>query len=223
MKCNKCGSQIPSDAKFCFNCGNKIELNVEAKNEENGLVKEIYDKYLETFINLADNPKKQKTRDKYMEYISESAYKLINSFYKDYFDELINREEFKKSFEELKVSSYIALRSWVFLQLLSGFQLNISRKIVEKTKMKLPVNIDLAVLTRKVDEKFYVLKFSEYFDEVDQMLIIQDATGALNEVKKRVDELEKMSLKFVNEYQGKLSWATIYGYLIANMQDKLNG
>ena len=36
MKCNKCGSQIPEDAKFCTNCGAPIEdIQPEVELEDN--------------------------------------------------------------------------------------------------------------------------------------------------------------------------------------------
>ncbi len=221
MKCPKCDHNLPNDAKFCFSCGAKIEAELAPLSSvPQTIANKIYEKYIEVFFNSEDDPKKKKKRDEYMNSISDSAYKLMNGFYKDFFDELINRPEFSKEFNELKVETYKSLRLWIYLQVLSGFQLRIARKIIEGKKITKPLEIDFLTLSRKVEEKFYVIKVLEYFDDCDRQLIMQDSTNALSQVKTRIQEIEKMSLRFINELNTKLVWATIYGLLISQFQDK---
>ena len=62
MKCNKCGAEIEEGAKFCGNCGNKIESQVEMVVEQQVIepTNVITEESPETISQLKEEPKKKK-------------------------------------------------------------------------------------------------------------------------------------------------------------------
>ena len=52
MFCIKCGTQLPDNAAFCFECGSKVEETPEIKSE---LVQEPVERY---GIDVAQSPKR---------------------------------------------------------------------------------------------------------------------------------------------------------------------
>ena len=53
--CTQCGYKLPSAAKFCMNCGEKLGYYQEQKSDQNIEDKDILYKLLDSYIGTANN------------------------------------------------------------------------------------------------------------------------------------------------------------------------
>lgn len=178
----------------------------------------IYNRYLEVFHNTAN----ASVKETYNGYISDTATDIINEFHTRYLENLLENEENTKETEKLHYLLYRHLREWVRWQMVSGMQLVIIRREIEKEPMGKIGDGPKQELIDYVTARFWDTTLEDALDKLNQQLVRRDTDQAVEAIKRTVPGIDLVSVGFLKRYSLRLLWSTMYGVILASWTSKKN-
>ena len=189
---------------------------VSARIEEKCTV--IYNRYLEVFHNAAN----ASLKETYNGYISDTATEIINEFHPRYLESFLEDKENINDTEKLRYQLYRQMREWVRLQMVSGMQLAIIRREVEKETLGKITDGPKQELIEYASARFWNTSLEDALDKLNQQLVKRDTDQAIEAMKRIVPGIDEISVGYLKRFSSRLLWSTVYGVILAGWTSKKN-
>ena len=167
---------------------------VSARIEETCTV--IYNRYLEVF-HAATNANLKET---YNGYISDTATEIINEFHTRYLESFLENEENTKDTEKLRYPLFRHMRDWVRMQMVSGMQLVIIRREVEKETLCKIADGLKQELIEYASARFWNTTLEDALDKLNQQLVKRETDQAIEAIKRGVLGSDEISVGFLKRF-----------------------
>lgn len=178
----------------------------------------IYNRYLEVFHTAAN----ANLKETYNDSISDTANEIINEFHTRYLESFLEDKENTKDTEKLRYQLYRHMREWVRMQMVSGMQLIMIRREIEKEPVGKIGDGPKQEVIDYVSARFWNTTLEDALDSLNQQLVKRDTDQAIEAIKRGVPGIDEISVGFLKRYSSRLMWATTYGVILAGWTSKKN-